>query len=66
MFDTKVVTETAKGVAAIIVLLLIAFLYTKFVMNAEDESYERNREKIERIMEQNRMTNNNELIMGGM
>lgn len=66
MFDTKVVTETAKGVVAIIVLLLIAFLYTKFVMNAEDESYERNREKIERIMEQNRMTNNNELIMGGM
>ena len=59
-------TETAKGIAAVVALILIAFLYTKFIMNAEDESYERNREKIERIMDQNRLTNNNELIMGGM
>jgi regulatory protein YycI of two-component signal transduction system YycFG len=66
MSDTKVIKETTKGVIAIIALLLVAFLYTKFLMNAEDESYERNREKIERIMEQNRLTNNNELIMGGM
>lgn len=66
MSDSKVVTETAKGIAAIIVLLLIAFLYTKFVMNPQSESYEKNREKVERIMDQNRMANNNSLIMGGM
>jgi hypothetical protein len=66
MNDRKVVSETVKGVIAVIVLLAIAFLYTAFCMKSEDESYERNREKIQMIMDQNRMSNNNALIMGEM
>jgi hypothetical protein len=66
MNDGKVVSETVKGIVAIIALLIVAFLYTHFLMKSEDESYERNREKIERIMDQNRMSNNNALIMGEM
>jgi hypothetical protein len=66
MSDKKVVTETAKGIAAILVLLLIAFLYSAFCIKSENDSYNRNYEKIQRIMDQNRMDNNNSLIMGEM
>lgn len=66
MFGTKVATETVKGIIAVIVLILIAFVYSAFCMKSEDDSYNRNREKIQMIMDQNRMNNNNALIMGDM
>lgn len=58
MSDSKVVTETVKGVIAILALLLITFLYATFVMKSQNDSYDKNREKIERIMDENRLTNN--------
>jgi hypothetical protein len=66
MFTDKVVKETVKGVIAITVLVLITVLYAAFCMKTENDSYNRNYEKIQRIMDQNRMDNNNELIMGEM
>jgi hypothetical protein len=66
MSDKKVVTETVKGIIALVALLLIAFLYSEFCIKSENDSYNRNYEKIQRIMDQNRMDNNNSLIMGEM
>lgn len=58
MLGNKVATETAKGIIAVLVLIIIAFAYSMFVMKSQNDSYERNREKIEMIKEQNQFRNN--------